>query len=100
MSSRKIRKVKRRLKKAVKFLLVIFLLVLGLGIGGYSLGYFDFFIDKKAVEKPKKPEVVEVKDHPWFIAVQFHPELKSKPFAPHPLFISFIAAAIEQSRLI
>ncbi|MDA3888992.1 MAG: CTP synthase, partial [Allgaiera sp.] len=41
------------------------------------------------------PEIVEVKDHPWFIGVQFHPELKSKPFAPHPLFADFIRAAIE-----
>jgi len=48
----------------------------------------------------KLSEIIERKDHPWFIAVQFHPELKSKPFAPHPLFVSFIAAAIEQSRLI
>ena len=48
----------------------------------------------------KLPEIVERKDHPWFIAVQFHPELKSKPFAPHPLFVSFIEAAIEQSRLL
>ena len=46
------------------------------------------------------PEIVERPDHPWFIGVQFHPELKSKPFAPHPLFISFVKAAIEQSRLI
>ncbi len=38
--------------------------------------------------------------HPWFIGVQFHPELKSRPFAPHPLFKSFIAAAVEQSRLV
>ncbi|MEO1796785.1 MAG: CTP synthase, partial [Pseudomonadota bacterium] len=45
------------------------------------------------------PEIVEVTDHPWFIGVQFHPELKSRPFAPHPLFSSFIAAAVEQSRL-
>lgn len=48
----------------------------------------------------KLPEIVERKDHPWFIGVQFHPELKSKPFAPHPLFVSFIAAAIRQSRLL
>ena len=48
----------------------------------------------------KLPEIVERKDHPWFIGVQFHPELKSKPFAPHPLFVSFVAAAIAQSRLI
>ena len=46
------------------------------------------------------PEIVERPDHPWFIGVQFHPELKSKPFDPHPLFSSFIRAAIEQSRLV
>ncbi len=46
------------------------------------------------------PEIVEIPDHPWFIGVQFHPELKSKPFDPHPLFKSFIAAAVEQSRLV
>jgi CTP synthase len=46
------------------------------------------------------PETVERPDHPWFIGVQFHPELKSRPFAPHPLFASFIAAAKEQSRLV
>lgn len=46
------------------------------------------------------PEIVERPDHPWFIGVQFHPELKSKPFAPHPLFVAFVKAAIENSRLI
>ena len=46
------------------------------------------------------PEIVEIKDHPWFIGVQFHPELKSKPFAPHPLFAGFVKAAKEQSRLV
>ncbi|MEO1206235.1 MAG: CTP synthase [Pseudomonadota bacterium] len=46
------------------------------------------------------PEIVEIEDHPWFIGVQFHPELKSRPFEPHPLFSSFIAAAVEQSRLV
>jgi CTP synthase len=46
------------------------------------------------------PEIVERADHPWFVGVQFHPELKSRPFAPHPLFASFIAAAKEQSRLV
>ncbi len=46
------------------------------------------------------PETVEYRDHPWFIGVQFHPELKSRPFEPHPLFASFIAAAVEQSRLV
>jgi CTP synthase len=46
------------------------------------------------------PEIVERPDHPWFIGVQFHPELKSKPFDPHPLFASFIAAAVRQSRLV
>ncbi|MCO4778723.1 MAG: CTP synthase, partial [Lentibacter algarum] len=46
------------------------------------------------------PEIVEWKDHPWFIGVQFHPELKSKPFAPHPLFADFVRAAVETSRLV
>ncbi|HVJ51523.1 MAG TPA: CTP synthase, partial [Aliidongia sp.] len=46
------------------------------------------------------PEIIEFPDHPWFIGVQFHPELKSKPFAPHPLFTSFIGAALHQSRLV
>jgi CTP synthase len=46
------------------------------------------------------PEILEIQDHPWFIGVQFHPELKSRPFAPHPLFASFIAAAVHQSRLV
>ena len=45
------------------------------------------------------PEIVERADHPWFVGVQFHPELKSKPFDPHPLFVSFIKAAVEQGRL-
>ncbi len=48
----------------------------------------------------KLPEIVEIKDHPWFLAVQFHPELKSKPFDPAPLFVSFVKASIEKSRLI
>jgi CTP synthase len=46
------------------------------------------------------PEIIEIPHHPWFIGVQYHPELKSKPFEPHPLFASFIAAAVEQSRLV
>jgi len=46
------------------------------------------------------PEIVELPDHPWFVGVQFHPELKSKPFDPHPLFASFIKAALKQSRLV
>lgn len=46
------------------------------------------------------PEIVEIPDHPWYIGVQFHPELKSKPFDPHPLFRDFIRAAMEQSRLV
>jgi CTP synthase len=46
------------------------------------------------------PETVEYPDHPWFIGVQYHPELKSRPFEPHPLFASFIAAAVEQARLV
>ncbi|SET03575.1 CTP synthase [Oceanicella actignis] len=48
----------------------------------------------------KLPEIMEIPDHPWFIGVQFHPELKSKPFDPHPLFRSFVKAAVEQSRLV
>ncbi len=48
----------------------------------------------------KLPEIVERPDHPWFIGVQFHPELKSKPFAPHPLFVEFVKASINQSRLV
>ena len=46
------------------------------------------------------PEIVEIPDHPWFIGVQFHPELKSRPFDPHPLFASFVEAAVKQSRLV
>ena len=46
------------------------------------------------------PEIIEIPDHPWFIGVQYHPELKSRPFDPHPLFASFIEAAVEQSRLV
>ncbi len=46
------------------------------------------------------PEIVEIPDHPWFVGVQYHPELKSKPFDPHPLFTSFIKAAVDQSRLV
>jgi CTP synthase len=46
------------------------------------------------------PEIVEYPDHPWFIGVQFHPELKSKPFAPHPLFEGFVGAAVRQARLV
>jgi len=46
------------------------------------------------------PEIVELPDHPWYIGVQFHPELKSKPFEPHPLFADFVRAAVEQSRLV
>ncbi len=46
------------------------------------------------------PEIVERADHPWFIGVQYHPELKSKPFDPHPLFAGFIAAAVRQARLV
>ncbi|HET7413507.1 MAG TPA: CTP synthase [Pararhizobium sp.] len=46
------------------------------------------------------PETIEYEDHPWFIGVQYHPELKSRPLEPHPLFSSFIEAALEQSRLV
>jgi CTP synthase len=46
------------------------------------------------------PEIIENPDHPWFIGVQYHPELKSKPFDPHPLFAGFIGAAVRQARLV
>ena len=46
------------------------------------------------------PAIVERPEHPWFIGVQFHPELKSRPFEPHPLFASFVEAAVKQSRLV
>lgn len=46
------------------------------------------------------PEIVEIPGHPWFIGVQYHPELKSKPFDPHPLFVAFVKAALEKSRLV
>jgi CTP synthase len=46
------------------------------------------------------PEIVERPAHPWFVGVQYHPELKSKPFKPHPLFASFIEAAVQQARLV
>jgi CTP synthase len=46
------------------------------------------------------PEIVEIPEHPWFVGVQYHPELKSRPFEPHPLFTSFIEAAVKQSRLV
>jgi CTP synthase len=46
------------------------------------------------------PEIMEIPDHPWFIGVQFHPELKSRPLEPHPLFASFVAAAVNKSRLV
>ena len=46
------------------------------------------------------PEIVEIPGHPWFVGVQYHPELKSKPFDPHPLFAGFIAAAVRQARLV
>ena len=46
------------------------------------------------------PEIIEIPEHPWFTGVQFHPELKSRPFEPHPLFTDFIRAAVKQSRLV
>jgi len=46
------------------------------------------------------PEIIEIANHPWFIGVQFHPELKSRPFQPHPLFTDYIRAAVQQSRLV
>ena len=56
--------------------------------------------NERSVRDSTSPEIIEYDDHLWFIGVQFHPELKSRPFAPHPLFSSFIGAAVEQSRLV
>ena len=63
----------------------------------YFLRYVEQFA---ALRGTILPEIIEIPDHPWFVGVQFHPELKSKPFDPHPLFTSFIAGAIDQSRLV
>ena len=70
-----------------------------------NLAYEDDLIAKGMMFSAKSPdgvlpEIVEIPEHPWFIGVQFHPELKSRPFEPHPLFTSFIGAAVEQSRLV
>ena len=70
-----------------------------------NLAYEDILANKGMIFSAKSPdgvlpETVEIPDHPWFIGVQFHPELKSRPFEPHPLFTSFIGAAVEQSRLV
>ena len=46
------------------------------------------------------PEIIELPGHPWYVGVQFHPELKSKPFSPHPLFTSFVEATLRRSRLV
>jgi len=46
------------------------------------------------------PEIIERPDHPWFVGVQFHPELKSKPFEPHPLFTGFVSAAHKKATLL
>jgi CTP synthase len=70
-----------------------------------NIGYRDRLEDQGLVftglsPDGRLPEIVERPDHPWFVGVQFHPELKSKPFEPHPLFASFIGAALKQSRLV
>ena len=70
-----------------------------------NLAYEDDLVAKGMMFSAKSPdgvlpEIVEIPEHPWFIGVQFHPELKSRPFEPHPLFTSFIGAAVEQSRLV
>ena len=55
---------------------------------------FSSIGSEKLIINPKiNPEIIEIKNHPWFVAVQFHPEFKSRPLAPHPLFCSFIKAA-------
>ena len=70
-----------------------------------NMAYEDRLAEKGVIFAGKSPdgslpEIMEIPDHPWFIGVQFHPELKSKPFEPHPLFTSFIRAAVEQARLV
>ena len=70
-----------------------------------NMAYESQLADKRMIFSGKSPdgilpEIVEITDHPWFIGVQFHPELKSRPFEPHPLFKDFIRAAVEQSRLV
>lgn len=70
-----------------------------------NMGYRDRLEDQGLVFSGLSPdgllpEIVEYADHPWFVGVQFHPELKSRPFDPHPLFRSFVGAAVEQSRLV
>ncbi|TVR08998.1 MAG: CTP synthase [Salinarimonadaceae bacterium] len=70
-----------------------------------NLGYRDVLEEKGVIFSGLSPdgllpEIVELVDHPWFVGVQFHPELKSRPFAPHPLFASFVEAALVQSRLV
>lgn len=70
-----------------------------------NAGYIDRLESKGVIfsgmsPDGKLPEIVEIPDHPWFVGVQFHPELKSKPFDPHPLFVSFVKAALDKSRLV
>jgi CTP synthase len=70
-----------------------------------NLAYEDRFAKVGVIFSGKSPdgllpEILEIPDHRWFIGVQFHPELKSRPFEPHPLFVSFVKAAVEQSRLV
>ncbi len=70
-----------------------------------NINYKDLLIEAGLVfsgmsPDGRLPEIIELPGHPWFVGVQFHPELKSRPFAPHPLFASFIKAAVEQSRLV
>ena len=60
---------------------------------------WNYPTDKTLKLTANLPEIVEINDHPWFIGVQYHPELKSKPFDPHPLFKSFIKASMNQSRI-
>ncbi|MEM9270888.1 MAG: gamma-glutamyl-gamma-aminobutyrate hydrolase family protein, partial [Pseudomonadota bacterium] len=70
-----------------------------------DISYRNGFADKGVVfsgvsPDGQLPEIIEIPDHPWFIGVQFHPELKSKPFEPHPLFRDFVRAAVAHSRLV
>ena len=77
--------------------------VFSIGSCKFNYEYRDRFIDGGLTISGTSPdgklvEVVEIEDHPWFVAVQYHPEFKSKPTVPHPLFRAFVAAAIRYKR--
>lgn len=67
----------------------------------FNINYKDTFMKSGVIFSGMSPEndlteIIEMPNHPWFLGVQFHPEFKSRPFSPHPLFVSFVSAAIDQ----